>query len=309
MSDVTDIKKIAFLSDYLPRKCGIATFTHDLRKAMAEQYPETESFVTPVNDLPQGYEYPGEVRFEFSENDLDSYRRTADYLNFSNADVVCLQHEYGIYGGPAGSFILSLLRNLRMPVVTTLHTILQNPSADQRRVLQELAILSARLVVMSERGAKMLREVYDVPEEKIDLIPHGILDMPFVDSNFYKDQFGVEGKHVLLTFGLLSPNKGIENVLRALPEVVKEFPNLVYIILGATHPSLVREHGEAYRLSLERLAQDLGIKRHVSFYNRFVELEELKAFLGVSDIYITPYLNVSQSTLGTLAYAFGCGKA
>jgi len=309
MSTVTDIRKIAFLGDYLPRKCGIATFTHDLRKAMAEQYPETESFVVPVNDLAEGYEYPAEVRFEFNEIDLDSYRRTADYLNFSNADVVCLQHEYGIYGGPSGSFILALLRDLRIPVVTTLHTILQNPSADQRRVLQELSLLSARLVVMSERGSKMLREIYGVPGEKIDLIAHGILDMPFVDSNFYKDQFGVEGKQVLLTFGLLSPNKGIENVLRALPEVVKKCPNLVYIILGATHPTLVREQGEAYRLTLERLAKDLGIKRHVSFYNRFVDQEELKVFLGVADLYITPYLNAAQATSGTLAYAFGCGKA
>jgi glycosyltransferase involved in cell wall biosynthesis len=158
----TGIRKIAFLGDYLPRKCGIATFTFDLRQAMAEQYPETESFVVPVNDLPEGYDYSGEVRFEFNENDLDSYRRAADYLNFSNADVVCLQHEYGIYGGPAGSFILALLRDLRIPVITTLHTILENPGADQRRVLQELSILSARLVVMSERGSKILREIYDV---------------------------------------------------------------------------------------------------------------------------------------------------
>ncbi len=309
MNAATEIKKIAFLGDYLPRQCGIATFTHDLRQAIAEQYPATESFVAPVNDLPEGYPYPPEVRFEFSENDLDSYRRTADYLNFSDADVVCLQHEFGIYGGPAGSFILALLRDLRIPVVTTLHTILENPGADQRRVLQELSTLSARLVVMSERGGKMLRESYGVPAKKIDLIPHGILDVPFVDSNFYKDQFDVEGKHVLLTFGLLSPNKGIENVLRALPEVVAEFPNLVYIILGATHPNLVREQGEAYRLTLERVAKDLGIKRHVSFYNRFVDQEELKVFLGVADIYITPYQNAAQATSGTLAYAFGSGKA
>ena len=309
MNNTTEIKKIAFLGDYLPRKCGIATFTYDLRKAMAEQFPATDSFVAPVNDLTEGYEYPSEVRFEFNENDLDSYRRTADYLNFSNADVVCLQHEYGIYGGPAGSFILALLRDLRIPVVTTLHTILETPGTDQRRVLQEIAVLSARLVVMSKRGAKMLRDIYEVPAEKIDLIPHGILDMPFVDSNFYKDQFGVEGKHVILTFGLLSPNKGIESVLRTLPEVIKKFPNLVYIILGATHPNLVREQGEAYRLSLELLAKDLGIKKHVSFYNRFVDQEELKIFLGVADIYITPYQNAAQTTSGTLAYAFGSGKA
>jgi glycosyltransferase involved in cell wall biosynthesis len=306
---ITEIKKIAFIGDYLPRKCGIATFTSDLRAALAGAFPNVESFVAPVNDLPQGYPYPPEVRFEFNEGDLDAYRRTADYLNFSNADVVCLQHEYGIYGGPAGSFILALLRDLRIPVVTTLHTVLAEPDLQQRRVLQELGALSSRLVVMSERGRKMLQTVYGIPEDKIDLIAHGIPDLPFVDSNFYKDQFGVEGKQVLLTFGLLSPNKGIENVLRALPEIVKKFPNLIYIILGATHPNLVREHGEAYRLSLERLAQDLGIKRHVSFYNRFVEFEELKAFLGVADIYITPYLNAAQSTSGTLAYAFGSGKA
>src|SRR5476651_1839735 len=306
---ITEIKKIAFIGDYLPRKCGIATFTSDLRAALTEEHPKVESFVAPVNDLPQGYEYPDEVRFEFDEGDLDAYRRTAAYLNFSNADVVCLQHEYGIYGGPAGSFILALMRDLRIPVVTTLHTVLDEPDTHQRRVLKELGALSSRLVVMNERGRKILHDVYTVPDDKIDVIAHGIPDLPFVDSNFYKDQFGVEGKHVLLTFGLLSPNKGIENVLRALPEIVKKFPNLIYIILGATHPNLVREHGEAYRLSLERLAQDLGIKRHVSFYNRFVELEELKAFLGVADIYITPYLNASQSTSGTLAYAFGSGKA
>jgi len=306
---INEIKKIAFVGDYYPRKCGIATFTSDLRTAVAEKYPGVETFVAPVNDLPQGYEYPDEVRFEFAEGDLDSYRRTADYLNFSNADIVCLQHEYGIYGGPAGSFILSMLRHLRIPVVATLHTVLEHPDTQQRRVLEELGTLASRLVVMSERGRRMLKQIYSVPDEKIDVIAHGIPDLPFVDSNFYKDQFGVEGKQVLLTFGLLSPNKGIENVLRALPEVVKKFPDLIYIILGATHPNLVREHGEAYRLSLERLAQDLGIKRYVSFYNRFVEFEELKAFLGVADIYITPYLNAAQSTSGTLAYAFGSGKA
>ena len=310
MSDqITNIKKIAFIGDYLPRQCGIATFTADLRSSVAGEFPQVESFVAPVNDLPQGYEYPEEVRFEFAEGDLDSYRRTADYINFSNADVVCLQHEYGIYGGPAGSFILALLRKLRIPIVTTLHTVLEEPDTQQRRVLEEICTLSSRLVVMSERGRDMLRKIYNVPSDKIDLIFHGIPDLPFVDSNFYKDQFGVEGKQVLLTFGLLSPNKGIENVLRALPAIVKKFPDVIYIILGATHPNLVRENGEAYRLGLERLAQDLGIKRNISFYNRFVEFEELKVFLGVADIYITPYLNAAQSTSGTLAYAFGSGKA
>jgi glycosyltransferase involved in cell wall biosynthesis len=309
INTTTSIKKIAFIGDYLPRKCGIATFTHDLQEALAKQYPKIENVVAPVNDTSQGYDYPSVVRFEFQENDLDSYRRAADYLNFSEVDVVCLQHEYGIYGGPTGSFILTLLRDLRIPVVTTLHTILEQPNDDQRRVLQEICTLSSRLVVMSEYGAKILRALYCVPSDKIDLIAHPIIDMPFVDSNFYKDQFGAEGKHVLLTFGLLSPNKGIENVLSALPEVIQQIPNLLYIVLGATHPTILREQGEVYRLRLERMALDLGIEKHVSFYNRFVDQEELKVFLGVSDLYITPYQSSTQTTSGTLAYAFGSGKA
>jgi len=309
MSSDAPITKIAYIGDYLPRKCGIATFTHDLCEAITTEYPDTERIVVPVNDLDHGYDYPPEVRFEIEERELNSYSRAADFLNFSNIDVVSLQHEYGIYGGTAGGHILKLLRDLRMPVVTTLHTILQNPNVNEKRVLQQLAELSARLVVMSERGRDFLTSIYEVSAAKIDLIPHGIPDMPFVDSNFFKDQFGVEGKFVVLTFGLLSPNKGIEYVLNALPEVVDKYPNLVYVILGATHPNLVREHGETYRISLERLAQDLKIKKHVVFYNRFVEPSELTQFLGAADIYITPYLNPAQITSGTLAYAFGCGKA
>ena len=236
LDGTSEIRKIAFVGDYLPRKCGIATFTPDLRAAVAAEYPRCECFVVPVNDIEGGYDYPEVVRFEIEEQDLASYRRAADFLNFSNVDVVCLQHEFGIYGGPAGSHVLALLRDLRMPVVTTLHTVLREPNADQRRVMQELVARSTRLVVMTERGRQILREIYQAPPAKIDLIPHGIPDMPFVDPNFYKDQFGVEGRQVLLTFGLLSPNKGIEHVLSALPEILAEFPDVVYIVLGATHP-------------------------------------------------------------------------
>ncbi len=305
----SDIQKLAFVGDYLPRKCGIATFTYDLCTSVATQYPGTDSFVVPINDIPQGYDYPGEVRFEVEEQEVDAYLRAADYLNFSNTDVVSLQHEYGIFGGPSGSHVLRLMGDLRMPIVTTLHTVLREPSADQHRVLCQIAELSARLVVMSERARTFLREVYDVPESKIDLIAHGIPDMPFVDPNFYKDQFDVEGKHVALTFGLLSPNKGIEVMLRAMPEILREFPDFVYIVVGATHPNLIREQGERYRISLERLAKDLGIKPNVSFYNRFLEIDELIEFIGMADIYVTPYLNPAQIVSGTLAYAFGCGKA
>ena len=309
MTQDPPLHKVAFVGDYLPRKCGIATFTHDLRHAVAEASPGTECIVVPVNDLKEGYDYPSEVRFEIEQQDLNSYRRAADFLNFSNVDVVSVQHEYGIYGGPAGSHLLRLLRDLRVPAVTTLHTILEQPSADQKQVLQQLTELSARVVVMSERGQQLLETIYDVPSHKIDLVAHGIPDIPFVDPNFYKDQFGVEGKLVALTFGLLSPNKGIEHMLRALPQIVARFPNFVYIVLGATHPNLVREQGESYRMSLERLAQDLGVKQHVIFYNRFLELHELTEFIGAADIYITPYLNPAQITSGTLAYSFGCGKA
>jgi glycosyltransferase involved in cell wall biosynthesis len=305
----SEIQKIAFVGDYLPRKCGIATFTYDLCTSVATQYPGSDCFVVPINDISPGYEYPAEVRFEIEEQDVDSYLRAADFLNFANADIVSLQHEYGIFGGPAGSHVVRLLRDLRMPIVTTLHTVLPDPSSEHRRVLSQVADLSSRLIVMSERARTFLRDIYDVPDAKIDLIAHGIPDMPFVDPNFYKDQFGVEGKFVALTFGLLSPNKGIELMLRAMPAILKEFPNFVYIVLGATHPNLIREQGERYRISLERLAKDLGIKPNVSFYNRFVEIDELIEFIGMADIYITPYLNPAQITSGTLAYAFGCGKA
>lgn len=302
------LRKIAFVGDYLPRKCGIATFTHDLRNAVA-QFASADCPVVPVDDIADGYEYPPEVRFQIAEQDLDSYRRAADFLNFSDVDVVSLQHEFGIFGGPAGSHILGFLHDLRVPVVTTLHTVLPDPNATLRRVMNQLAELSTRLVVMTERGRSILREAYKVPEHKIDLIPHGIPDRPFADPNFYKDQFGVEGKSVGMTFGLLSPNKGIEYVLQALPDVIHEVPNFVYLVLGATHPSLVRTEGEAYRIKLERMAKELGIQKHVSFYNRFVELRELTEFIAAADLYITPYLNPEQAVSGTLAYSFGCGQA
>lgn len=303
------IQKVAFLSDYIPRKCGIATFTADLRNSVASQYPRTETIVISVNDLPEGYDYPQEVRFEIAEQDLMSYKRAADFLNFSHSDVVSLQHEFGIFGGPSGSHILALLRDIKMPVVTTLHTVLKEPNPEQLKVMKKLIRYSARLIVMTETAKKFLTEIYRADEDNIDIIPHGIPDMPFVDPNFYKDQFGVEGKFVILTFGLLSPNKGIENVLRALPEILNIYPNVVYIVLGATHPNLIKSQGESYRMSLERLVNDLGIRKNVIFYNRFVDIIELKEFLGTADIYITPYLNKAQITSGTLAYAFGCGKA
>jgi glycosyltransferase involved in cell wall biosynthesis len=303
------VARVVVVGNHVPRQCGIATFTADLCEAVGRALPNGNCSVVPVNDVPEGYAYPERVRFELFQDDLSTYTAAADFLNISNVDVVCLQHEYGIFGGRAGSHILPLLRELRMPLVTTLHTVLKEPDAHQRAVLEEIADLSDRLVVMTNRGAEFLEDIYAIPSSKIDIIPHGIPDVPFVDPNFYKDQFGLEGKKVLLTFGLLSPNKGIEQVIEALPSVVARHPDVVYVIVGATHPHVQRKDGESYRLSLQRLARRRGIDGHVIFHGRFVSLEELKQFLGAADIYITPYLNPAQIVSGTLAYAVGCGKA
>jgi glycosyltransferase involved in cell wall biosynthesis len=308
-SNQVDNDRIAFIGNYLPRQCGIATFTTDLCEAVAAEHPGTTCIALPVNDIEAGYAYPSRVRFELAEKDIDSYRRAADFLNINSVDVVSLQFEYGIFGGRAGSHILALLRELRMPIVTTLHTILREPDPHQRRVLEEVAALSDRVVVMSERGAAFLREVYRISPAKIDLIPHGIPDLSFVDPGFHKDLFGVEGKIVLLSFGLLSANKGIENVIAALPAILAKHPNVVYFIVGATHPQVKQHDGETYRLSLEWLAQEKGVEGQVIFYNQFVTLDELVEFIGAADIYITPYQNPAQIVSGTLAYTLGAGKA
>lgn len=302
-------ERIAFVGGYEPRRCGIATFSRDLCEAIASALPAAECIAGAVNDKDGIYKYPSRVRFEILERDLDSYRRAADFLNFNKTDVLCLQHEFGIYGGPAGSHILALLKEVRMPVVTTLHTLLQQPNPAQRRVMEELIERSDRLVVMAQKGAEILQEVYSAPESKVDVIPHGIPDIPFGSSESYKLQFGLEGRKVLLTFGLLGPGKGIEHAIEALPEIVHRHPDVVYLVLGATHPHLVAREGETYRLGLERLVVERGVKDHVIFYNRFVALAELTEFIGATDIYLTPYLNEAQITSGTLAYVFGAGKA
>lgn len=309
LSESTLLQRIAFAGGYLPRQCGIATFTHDLCEAVSAAAPEAQCYAGAVSDRAAGYAYPGRVRFELQEKDLDSYRHAADFLNFHNADLLCLQHEFGIFGGPAGSHVLALLKEVRMPVVTTLHTVLREPNQAQRRVMDELVQRSDRLVVMARKGADILCETYAVPEEKVDLIPHGIPDIPFADSGPSKAQFGVEGRMVLLTFGLMGPGKGIENVIEALPAIVDAHPNVVYLVLGATHPHLVAHEGESYRLGLERLAEDRGVKEHVIFHNRFVSPEDLAEFIRATDIYLTPYPNEAQITSGTLAYVFGAGKA
>src|SRR6267142_900878 len=280
--------RVAIIGNYLPRQCGIATFTTDLCDAIHAEYGATELLALPVNDIEEGYDYPARVRFELSEDSLASYRQAADFLNFSNVDLVCLQHEYGIFGGLAGGHVLELLRHLRVPFATTLHTVLRDPSPDQRAVMEEIAALSDRLIVMSQNSAEILQEVFHVPIEKIDLIPHGIPDLPFTDPNFYKDGFGTEGKCVLLTFGLLSPNKGIENVIKALPQILSRHVNVVYMVSGVTHPHVLRREGEKYRLFLQTLAKDLGVGAIVIFRNRFESPQDLVKLIGAADIYVSP---------------------
>ena len=308
-SSLTLPTRIAFVGNYLPRQCGIATFTTDLCAAIGAEYGPERLFAIPVNDPDATYDYPEQVRLELAQDDLTSYQRAADFLNFNSNDLVCLQHEYGIYGGAAGSHILSLLRKLKMPLVTTLHTVLREPDYNQRAVLEEIATLSDRVIVMSEQAAAMLQEVYAVAADKIDVIPHGVPDLPFMDPNYFKETFGAEGKSVLLTFGLLSPNKGIENVIRALPSILASHPDVVYIVSGATHPHIRKREGERYRESLLALAENLGVADNLILSNRFVSAEELIQHVGAADIYITPYRHEEQVVSGTLAIALGAGKA
>jgi glycosyltransferase involved in cell wall biosynthesis len=301
--------RIAVIGNYLPRQCGIATFTTDLCAAISAEYGTARLLALPVNDTEQGYDYPERVRWSLAQDDVKSYQDAAEFLNFNNIDMVCLQHEYGIFGGPAGSHILHLLRGLKMPVVTTLHTVLREPNPDQLMVMEEIAELSDRLIVMSQLSSQFLQEIFKVPGSKIDMVPHGVPDLPFLDPNFYKDRFGVEGKAVLLTFGLLSPNKGIENVIQALPQILSKHKNVAYIVAGATHPHILRREGDKYRASLQALAKEVGVESQVIFHDRFVSPEEMAEFIGAADIYITPYRYEAQVVSGTLAYALGAGKA
>jgi glycosyltransferase involved in cell wall biosynthesis len=301
------IRKLAVLGNHMPRQCGIATFTSDLTDALQREYDELDCFVLAMNDKGNHHAYPDRVRFSLAEADLGAYQRAADFLNASGADALSLQHEFGIFGGRAGSHVLALLRELRIPTVTTLHTVLSRPDLAQRAVLDEILQRSERVVVMSEHGARILREVYRARDARIDVIPHGIPVFPQVAAS--KAKLGLDKKTVIMTFGLLSPDKGIEHVIDALPAIIALHPDVVYLVLGATHPHVKEQHGETYRLLLEERAKKLGVASNIVFHNRFVGHDELVQFLSAADVYITPYLNEEQITSGTLAYAVGAGKA
>ncbi|MDD5748922.1 MAG: glycosyltransferase [Actinomycetota bacterium] len=310
--EVGDMKKkmnVAVVGNYLPRQCGIATFTYDVATWLERTLdPASDVFVVAMNDRPEGYDYPPIVRFEILASNIRDYPRAADFINLSDVDIVCLQHEFGIFGGPRGIYITDFLRELKRPVVTTVHTVLSDPEPDRLRALVQVSELSDALVVMSKKSIDLLTSRYKIPAEKVHLIHHGAQDFPFVDPNQYKGKWALAGKRVILTFGLLSARKGIEYMIEAMPQIVEQFPDAVYVVLGATHPPAKRREGEKYRFMLKSLARELGVEDNVIFYERFVSLEQLVEFLACCDIYVTPYLERNQIVSGTLAYAVAVGK-
>jgi glycosyltransferase involved in cell wall biosynthesis len=305
---VTPLRRIALIGNSLPRRCGIATFTTDLERAISTSRPHLETSIVAMTDHGQAYDYPASVALQVKDDSIEEYVRAAAFLNAGRFDVVCLQHEFGIFGGEGGAHILELLSRLTMPVVTTLHTVLAKPTMVQRAVMERIVEESAKIVVMANKGRELLRSVYRVPDDKIEVIAHGIPDFPFVEPDAAKVKLGFGGRSVILTFGLLSPSKGIEVMIDAMPSILQRRPDAVYVVLGATHPNLVRDQGEAYRGSLMARVRELGVDNHVVFLNQFVDQATLLEFISMCDVYVTPYLNEAQMTSGTLAYSFGLGK-
>jgi glycosyltransferase involved in cell wall biosynthesis len=306
---VSQLSSLAFIGNSLPRRCGIAAFTTDLQQAISASCADVKTCIVAMTDHGYAYEYPSVVRLQVNDDRIGDYVHAADFLNAGQFEVVSLQHEFGIFGGEAGDHIMALLSRLTMPIVTTLHTVLSEPTPLQRRVLDRIVDASSKVVVMAEKGRELLRTVHRVPAEKIEIIPHGIPDMAFVEPDQAKLKLGFSGRTVILTFGLLSPNKGVEVMIDAMPSILKSHKNAVYVVLGATHPNLVRHHGEAYRESLVARVRALGIEDHVVFFDQFVDRATLLGFISMCDVYVTPYLNEAQMTSGTLAYSFGLGKA
>jgi len=303
------VRKIALIGNNPPRLCGIATFTRDVRNGLLEAFPDIAIDVYAMNDRGMRYDYPEEVVCSIDQDDLASYARASHRINASGADIVCVQHEYGIFGGAAGAYLIKLLDRVTAPVVVTLHTVLEQPDPEQRAVIEALARRADKLIVMAEKGRRILREVHAIPDDRIAVVLHGAPDRAMGDSAAMKRRFGCDGRRVLLTFGLLSPNKGIETVIRALPAIAARHPDVLYVVLGATHPHLVAHEGEAYRERLMALAEELGVAGHVRFIDGFVEQSRLLDFIAAADVYVTPYLNEAQIVSGTLSYAVALGKA
>lgn len=301
------VRRIALIGNYLPRRCGIATFTTDMYRAVTERFPDIAVDVYAMNDG-QVYDYPDTVVHSIDQQDAGAYLEAARLIDASGADLLWLQHEYGIFGGDAGQLILSLLDRVSMPVAVTLHTVLEAPDSAQRHVMDRIVRLADRLIVMADMGRDTLIRVYGANPAQISVIPHGIPDRPFAPTAPMKEKLGLGGHDVVLTFGLLSPGKGIETMIEAMPAVVERFPNALYAVLGATHPHLVAHEGEAYRDRLKALAAARGVAGNILWRDAFLETDELLDWLEAADIYVTPYLNPAQVTSGTLSYAIGLGK-
>lgn len=302
------INRAAIIGNFPPRQCGLATFTRDMYACLTKALPSANWRVIAMNDVGGQYDYPEAVTDQLPQNDAAAYMDLARSLNDDGAEVLFVQHEFGIYGGASGAYLLDLLEAVDMPVVTTLHTVLENPTAEQRRVMEGLIRLSDTLVTMARKGADILKRVYGVPDNQIVIVPHGAPARPLRDTAAFKEKLGLAGHRTLTTFGLLSPNKGIETVIAAMPALVADCPDLVYLVIGATHPHLVRHEGEAYRERLKAMARNLGVEDHVRFINRFINDDELVDILQASDVYVTPYLTEAQITSGTLAYAVALGR-
>ena len=302
--------RVLFIGTYVPKECGIATFTSDLLNSISVENNDIHCEVIAVSDPSENCNYPEEVVFQIERNKLEDYYRAADFINHSDADVICLQHEFGLFGGDAGDYIFALLSGISKPVITTMHTVTREPELDEYRVSTEkLARYSDKLVVMSQIAVDILKDSYGVSKDKIQVIFHGMPDYPFSNCVRYKKMLNLKGSPLILTFGLLSQNKGIESLLKALPDVITQYPGLVYLILGATHPMIKKKEGEVYRQYLKSIVSELEIENNVVFHDKFVEKEELCNYILASDIYASPYLSREQIVSGTLTYAIGMGKA
>ncbi len=305
---IKNLGKIAVIGNYLPRQCGIATFTTDLSQSLARELLIEENLVNiAMDDIEQGYNYPPQVKFRIRQDVREDYFWAADYLNANQYEAAILQHEFGIFGGEDGAHILHMIKFLKMPVMTTLHTVLEKPTDGQFKVIKELAKYSDRFIVMNTKAIEILTRVYDIPKEKIAYIPHGIPETTFEKPGVHNDLFDLGDRDVILTFGLLSPGKGIEEMIKSMPYVVKEHPNSVYVILGQTHPHVLEHYGDTYREGLIKQINDLGLQDHVIFHNQFVRIDQLIKYIQTAKVYAIPYLNKAQITSGTLAYAVGMG--
>ena len=307
---IKNIGKIAVIGNYLPRNCGIATFTTDLSQALAKELKLEQDLINiAMDDIPQGYDYPSPVKFRVRQNVQSDYFLAANYINVNQYEVAIVQHEYGIYGGENGSHILHMLKFLKMPVLTNLHTVLENPTDGQRKVMEGLAMYSDRLLVMTQKAFDILTRVYNIDHKMVSFIPHGIPEAPYKKQGLHNKRFALENRDIILTFGLLGPDKGIENMIEALPAIVKEHPNVIYLILGKTHPFILDKEGDSYRHGLQLLTNKLNLEKHVIFHNHFVEIDTLVQYVQTSKVYVIPYLKKEQITSGTLAYAMGIGAA